>query len=164
MYQEDWNNHVKKIAPPPFFEGVVSLAKTFELRREDDVRYEVGDIITLREWEPERGYTGREIDVEVTYVLRDYPGIEDGWCIMSIRPVATAIETPHFAWWQDDYTEFKWSNKPDLAFRCTNCGHRAGKYKHKTYKYCPWCGAYMNGDAYVAERSAQTTIADGGGV
>lgn len=43
-------------------------------------------------------------------------------------------------------------SKPDYDYRkdgmsryCSNCKHRAGKYKHKTYKYCPWCGAKMDG-------------------
>ena len=30
-----------------------------------------------------------------------------------------------------------------MCFYCSNCKHKAGKYKHKTYKYCPWCGAKM---------------------
>ena len=41
-------------------------------------------------------------------------------------------------------------NTPDASYRkngmsyyCSVCGHRAGKYKHKTYRYCPWCGARM---------------------
>lgn len=33
--------------------------------------------------------------------------------------------------------------KNGMAYYCSCCLHRAGKEKHKTYKYCPWCGAKM---------------------
>lgn len=36
--------------------------------------------------------------------------------------------------------------KEGMAYFCSNCGHRAGKYKHKTYRFCPWCGADMRGE------------------
>lgn len=35
--------------------------------------------------------------------------------------------------------------KNGMAYYCSCCLHRAGKEKHKTYKYCPWCGAKMDG-------------------
>lgn len=34
--------------------------------------------------------------------------------------------------------------KNGMAYYCSCCLHRAGKEKHKTYKYCPWCGAKMD--------------------
>lgn len=36
--------------------------------------------------------------------------------------------------------------KDGMSYMCSCCGHSAGKYKHKTYKFCPWCGADMRGD------------------
>ena len=38
-------------------------------------------------------------------------------------------------------------HKYGMSWYCSNCKHRAGKFKHKTYRYCPWCGARMLGDA-----------------
>ena len=32
-------------------------------------------------------------------------------------------------------------------YKCSCCGHSAGRYKHDTYKFCPWCGADMRGEA-----------------
>lgn len=26
---------------------------------------------------------------------------------------------------------------------CGNCGEKLGKYKHKGYKYCPYCGVKL---------------------
>lgn len=36
--------------------------------------------------------------------------------------------------------------KNGMSYYCSNCKHRAGKFKHKTYRFCPWCGARMDGD------------------
>lgn len=55
---------------PSFFDDVVSGRKTWEVRRVDDRRFEAGDTIRLREWDPGTGtYTGRETEVRVTYVI-----------------------------------------------------------------------------------------------
>ena len=56
--------------------------KRFELRK-DDRDYQVGDTVTLQEWDPEQGYTGNEITVGIIYVLRNCPeyGLMDGYCI-----------------------------------------------------------------------------------
>lgn len=49
--------------------------------------------------------------------------------------------------WIDDDPAFPDASyrKKGMSYYCSACGHRAGKYKHKTYKYCPWCGARMDG-------------------
>lgn len=43
--------HVKKCHPEPF-RAVVDGRKPFEWRREDDGRFEVGDMLILLEWDP----------------------------------------------------------------------------------------------------------------
>lgn len=97
---------------PTYFEAVADGRKTFEARR-DDRGYEIGDVLHLREWSPEpvrhvsttndeyvgttafresisrepRGYTGRELRVEVTYIMRGPSrfGVEAGFVIMGFR-------------------------------------------------------------------------------
>lgn len=70
---------------PEFFRHIVSGAKTFELRR-DDRGYRAGDELLLREWSKSGGYTGREMQVEVTYLLSGpVMGIAEGWVCMAIR-------------------------------------------------------------------------------
>lgn len=58
---------------PQFFAAVESGAKTFEIRS-DDRGYRVGDILFLREWDRESGYTGRTLRKQVSYLLRE-PGL-----------------------------------------------------------------------------------------
>lgn len=54
---------------PEYFQAVKSGIKPFELRK-DDRGYAVGDVLHLREFDPDTAlYTGDEIDKTVTYVL-----------------------------------------------------------------------------------------------
>ena len=69
---------------PQYFELVVAPrggVKRFELRK-DDRGYQVGDSVTLREWDGKE-YTGNEITVGIKYILRDCPeyGLMEGYCI-----------------------------------------------------------------------------------
>lgn len=54
---------------PCFFEATATGLKTNEVRK-NDRDYRRGDILNLREWDPEtQKFTGRGISVEVTHVL-----------------------------------------------------------------------------------------------
>lgn len=66
-----------------YFEDVAAGSKTFELRK-NDRHYRKGDILELMEFTEGRN-TGRLIRAEVTYLLEDYTGLEDGYCIMAIK-------------------------------------------------------------------------------
>lgn len=66
---------------PAFFTAVSQGTKTFELRK-DDRGFEVGDRLRLREWDGE--YSGRSINCKVTFILRDFPGLEPSYVILNI--------------------------------------------------------------------------------
>jgi len=78
---------------PEFFEQVISNQKTHELRRADDRVFNVGEHITLREFNREsEKYTGREVTAEITYITNtDSPcayskeALDSKFCILSIR-------------------------------------------------------------------------------
>ena len=77
--------HAKKIRPA-FFDSVISGAKTFEVRTEDeDTTYVVGDFLALNEHDGE-AYTGRSCAVCITYVLRDPAFVKEGCCILGFHP------------------------------------------------------------------------------
>jgi hypothetical protein len=77
---------------PTFFEAIRRTIKRHELRR-NDRDYRVGDILKLREYDPENDtYTGREQVATVTYITSvDSPcafseqGLQPGFCILSIH-------------------------------------------------------------------------------
>lgn len=58
----------------------------FEIRK-DDRNIVAGDTVTLREYMPGQDYTGRFRDFSVTCVLRDFPGIAEGYCAIGISPI-----------------------------------------------------------------------------
>lgn len=80
--------HELKILPE-FFEAICTGEKHFEVRK-DDRPYKVGDFLLLKE-SAGHGYTGREIRVGITYILRDRNYCKDGFCIMSIKLIMPII-------------------------------------------------------------------------
>lgn len=64
-----------------FFEDACSNIKSFELQK-NDRGYKKGDILELMEFADGRN-TGRTVRKLVTYILEDYTGLEDGFCIMA---------------------------------------------------------------------------------
>ena len=91
--------HVLK-TDPFMLDTICAGEKTFELRQ-DDRGFKVGDTLVLRETVSSAAqmrdgaaleYTGRELPVTVTYILRGpVYGLKDGWVIMSI---ATSYSLP----------------------------------------------------------------------
>ena len=66
-----------------YFDDVTNGIKTFELRK-NDRGYKKGDILEMMEFADGKN-TGRTVKVLVTYILEDYTGIEDGYCIMATK-------------------------------------------------------------------------------
>ncbi|MFA5129065.1 MAG: DUF3850 domain-containing protein [Patescibacteria group bacterium] len=61
---------IEKKIWPEFFDKISRGEKNFELRLAD-WECKPGDILVLREWDPEKkDYTGRVLEKEVTYVLK----------------------------------------------------------------------------------------------
>lgn len=76
---------VKKIMPW-YFNEILKGNKTFELRKEDDVKYEEGDILILKEIEMELGfYTGRFAISRIGFVLRKFEGLADDYAVISLK-------------------------------------------------------------------------------
>ena len=81
---------------PAVFQASIDGIKNFEIRL-NDRDFRPGDTITLVETESSGeemrddcaplAYTGREIDLEVDYILHGHLsgyGLDDGWVIMSV--------------------------------------------------------------------------------
>lgn len=66
--------------------------KTTAQLRQDDRQYRVGDVLDLREYNPQFGFTGMNCKRRVTHILRheDVPyGVRRGWCILSTEVMDT---------------------------------------------------------------------------
>ena len=69
-----------------FLKDIYLGRKTFELRKEDDVIYEENDILFLRSVNENGVLIEDEYLVcQITYVLRNYEGLQDGYVILGIK-------------------------------------------------------------------------------
>ena len=74
--------HELKIAAS-YYEDVISGKKSFELRK-NDRGYKQGDSLKMLEFKDGK-HTGRTIDADIIYMLEDYTGLTEGYCILGIR-------------------------------------------------------------------------------
>jgi hypothetical protein len=83
---------------PQFFDEIAAGRKRHDLRRAHDRDFRVGDVMRLREFDPdEERYTGRAQMVEITYITSaDLPcalsegALHHDFCILSIAPITSA--------------------------------------------------------------------------
>lgn len=69
----------------PYFESVWDGSKTFEVRL-NDRNFQVNDDVILREYDAETNrYSGDEIKVMITHILKDYPALKDGYVVFGFR-------------------------------------------------------------------------------
>lgn len=64
---------------PKYFKAQILGNKQFEVRK-NDRDFHVGDVLILEEWDNK--YTGSVLYVRVTYVLRDFEGLRDGYVVL----------------------------------------------------------------------------------
>lgn len=73
-----------------FFDDVKTGRKTFELRK-NDRGYKEGDTIVLHEYK-DGTTTGRTITKKIVYILEDFTGLEDGYCILGLGEAADIMD------------------------------------------------------------------------
>lgn len=64
------------------YEDIVSGRRKFDLRK-NDKGYKAGDSLKMLEFKNGK-HTGRTLDADIVYVLEDYTGLEEGYCILGI--------------------------------------------------------------------------------
>lgn len=73
---------------PMYFSEIISDIRSAEVRV-NDRNYRAGDLLLLREWNPDTGvYTGRECMRRVVHVLRGVMGVMPGYVVLSLGKVA----------------------------------------------------------------------------
>lgn len=109
-----------------FFDDVLKCKKTFEVRK-DDRDYQVGDLLVLKEFKNGEE-TGRICKRCVGYILKDYNGVMDGYCVMAMAPMGEEIKKILFN--HDSYPY------------CPHCGNEFETYPYGKIKrgYCYVCG------------------------
>lgn len=71
---------------PACFAAVESSAKPFDVR-ENDRHFQLGDLLLLREYEPEsEQYSGRTLTRWISYILHGGSfGLAAGWCVLGFQ-------------------------------------------------------------------------------
>ncbi len=77
-----------------YYEDVANGRKCFELRK-NDRGYKVGDGLKMLEYKDGR-YTGRKIEADIVYIMKEYSGLEEGYCILGIE-VKGSVRIGHSA-------------------------------------------------------------------
>lgn len=65
-----------------YYDDILAGNMTFWFCKDD--HFHIGDSLDLMEFKEGR-HTGRTIQTEIAYILNDYTGLEDGYCILSIK-------------------------------------------------------------------------------
>lgn len=82
-------HHLKTISSS--FELVWTNQKKNELRI-DDRKFKTGDVLVLEEIKNNR-YTGRRIFSFITHKLKNFQGLKDGYCILSIEKCVKVVRS-----------------------------------------------------------------------
>lgn len=72
---------------PMFYGYVENGTKNFELRK-NDRGFIKGEVLLIREWDGEKGYSGRQCLRTIMYVLSDAEpfGLKAGYCVLGLEP------------------------------------------------------------------------------
>ena len=65
-----------------YYDDILTGNMRFWICKDD--HFHIGDSLDLMEFKEGR-HTGRTIQTEITYILNDYTGLEDGYCVLSIK-------------------------------------------------------------------------------
>lgn len=96
--------HILKVLPEFYKEGK-SNRKTFEVRLHDR-DYKVGDLLILREWSADKGYTGKRYLREITYILDDDKFCKEGYVVLALKPkVLNNVQTMYATIIVESYDE-----------------------------------------------------------
>lgn len=82
-------NIIAKKIKQIYYAQIIVGDKRFEIRKEDDCRYCVNDILILKEINVSGEYTGRIAICRITCVLRDFEGLADNYVALGIKIIKT---------------------------------------------------------------------------
>lgn len=83
---------------PKYFKAQILGNKQFEVRKNDRY-FHVGDILILEEWDNK--YTGSVLYVRVTYMLKEFDGLKDGYVVLGTEPLTNEQEINKV--WEEGY-------------------------------------------------------------
>lgn len=73
----------------PYFSDVASGKKQFEIRL--DKGFQVGDMVLICQFKQD--FTGVDVQKKITYILRDYPGLAEGYVILGLEDFSQKVDS-----------------------------------------------------------------------
>ena len=129
---------------PHYFKQSIEGKKLFEIRL-NDRNFQVGDIVILKEWDNIK-YSGRELRGVIKYILDDkFIGIAKGYVALSLEFFngGTHGHVRHRKW------IFHRDTVGTITYSCSECCVAETTRRGRVLKFCPNCGAKMDGDKNV---------------
>ena len=124
--------------PSKYYDDVAAGIMSFWFCKGD---FRTGETLNMIEF-AEGHHTGRVIEAEITCILDDYTGIEEGYCILGIRPIERQKEQPPLPKLKNNEERKEWlRNYKEWPLRHTD-SYTGAKY----YEY-----RFDNGAVLVAE-------------
>jgi len=71
---------------PGYYLALILDRKTFEVRKKDR-DYKVNDILILKEWTSDKGYTGSVQKRKISYILDNEDYCKKGYVILGIKKI-----------------------------------------------------------------------------
>lgn len=68
---------------PEYFRTLSTQSRNYDIRKADR-DYRVTDSLYIREYAPVMGYTGRHIYRRITHILKESPGLDKNYIILSL--------------------------------------------------------------------------------
>lgn len=70
---------------PVYYQAILAGIKAFDIRNGSDRHYKIGDLLNLREWDPDKkAYTGNSSVRRVTYVMHGPPLLPPDTWVLSL--------------------------------------------------------------------------------
>ncbi len=72
---------------PTYFASMKVGKKNFECRK-DDRGFKVSDELILEEYDPvKQNFTGKILHRRITYILRNFEGLKEGYCVLQTEKI-----------------------------------------------------------------------------
>lgn len=84
-YNKDFTGDIHELKTlPGYYMALIGDRKTFEVRKKDR-DYKVNDILILKEWNQDKGYTGNEQRRKICYILDNPDYCKEGYVILGMK-------------------------------------------------------------------------------
>ncbi len=120
----------------PYFSDVASGKKRFEIRPASQ-DFQIGDMVMVCQFKEKQGYTGVDVQKTVSYILKDYPGLQEGYVVLGLEDYkhqAVDVDSVRMKVHREGFDFLS----RDMFGDCPHCGQHI--LRSKSSDTCSECG------------------------